>query len=342
MALLLVSASLTWAQNDVVSEINVSGNRRIPGETIRARIFTKAGDVYDAAALERDFNSLWNTGYFEDIKILREQTPKGWRLIFQVKEKPTIREITYTGHGSVSDSDILDRFKQDKVGLVVESQYDPTKVKKAEVSIKGLLSEHGRQFATIRTEVRSIPPAAVGITFVIKEGPKVKVGKIIFEGNKNIKSRTLRAAMKNLKPIGVPHSIFLENIFAKTYDATKLEEDTERVRAEYQNRGYFKAGVSDPKTQIHDTGHKGFHIWLLQSGPGKAVDITMPIEEGDKYRLGKITFKNNKAISNTAALRSLFPLKDGDIFARDKIAKGLEAMRKAYGEFGYINYTGVP
>jgi outer membrane protein insertion porin family len=341
-ALVLVTATLSWAQSDVVSDINVSGNRRIPAETIRARIFTKPGDVYDTAALERDFNSLWNTGYFEDIKILREQTPKGWRLTFQVREKPTIREIAYVGHGSVSDSDILDRFKQDKVGLVVESQYDPTRIKKAEVSIKNLLSEHGRQFATIRTEVRLIPPAAVGITFVIKEGPKVKVGKIRFQGNKSIRTRTLRAAMKNLKPIGVPHSIFLENIFAKTYDATKLEEDTERVRAEYQNRGYFKAGVSDPKTEIHDTGHKGVHIPLLQAGPGKAVDITMSIEEGDQYHLGKITFKNNKAISNTAALRSLFPLKDGDIFSRDKIAKGLEALRKAYGEYGYINYTGVP
>jgi outer membrane protein insertion porin family len=340
-ALLLMAGSL-WAQNDLVSEINVSGNRRIPAETIRARIFTKPGDVYDAAALERDFNSLWNTGYFEDIKFSREQTPKGWRLIVQVKEKPTIREINYVGLSAVSNSDVLDRFKQEKVGLVVESQYDPTRIKKAEVSIKGLLSEHGRQFATIRTEIRQIPPAAVGITFVIKEGPKVKVGKIKFEGNKNIKTRLLRAAMKNLKPIGVPHSIFLENIFAKTYDATKLEEDTERVRAEYQNRGYFKANVNDPKTEIHDTGHKGAHIPLIQSGAGKAVDITMPIEEGDKYRLGKITFKNNKAITNVAALRALIPLKDGDIFSREKIAKGLENLRKAYGQYGYINYTGLP
>ena len=340
--LLLATASPTWAQTDVISEINVSGNRRIPKDTILARVFTKPGDIYDTGALERDFNSLWNTGYFEDIKIVREQTPKGWRLIFQVKEKPTIREINYVGLGSVSNSDVLDRFKQDKVGLVVESQYDPTRIKKAEVSIKNLLSEHGRQFATIRTEQRQIPPASVGITFVIKEGPKVKVGKIRFEGNKNINSRHLRAAMKNLKPIGVPHSIFLENIFAKTYDATKLEEDTERVRAEYQNRGYFKAGGGDPKTEIHDTGHKGFHIPLIQSKPGKAVDITIPIEEGEMYRLGKITFKNNKAIPNSAALRSLFPLKDGDVFSREKIAKGIEALRKAYGEYGYINYTAVP
>ena len=298
--LLLATASPTWAQTDVISEINVSGNRRIPADTIRARIFTKPGDIYDTAALERDFNSLWNTGYFEDIKIVREQTPKGWRLIISGQGKadhprnqlrwPRVRFRTATC--SIASS-------RTKSGWSVESQYDPTRIKKAEVSIKNLLSEHGRQFATIRTEVRQIPPAAVGITFVIKEGPKVKVGKIKFEGNKTIKSRDLRAAMKNLKPIGVPHSIFLENIFAKTYDATKLEEDTERVRAEYQNRGYFKAGGSDPKTEIHDTGHKGFHIPLLQSRPGKAVDITMPIEEGEQYRLGKITFKNNKAISNT-------------------------------------------
>ena len=123
-----------------------------------------------------------------------------------MKEKPTIREINYIGLSSVSNSDILDRFKQDKVGLVVESQYDPTRIKKAEVSIKDLLSEHGRQFATIRTEVRQIPPAAVGITFVVKEGPKVKVGKIKFEGNKNIKSAD--SARGDEEPEADRHSAF--------------------------------------------------------------------------------------------------------------------------------------
>jgi outer membrane protein insertion porin family len=340
-ALLLLIAPVA-GQQDLIVDIKVNGNRRIPADTIRARIFSKRGDVYDQAAIERDFNALWNTGYFEDIRFEREPDPKGWILHIYVKERPTIREINYTGLNAVSTSDVLDRFKERKVGLSVENQYDPTKIKRAEVVLKELLAEHGRQFATIRTEVRPIPPAAVGITFVIKEGPKVKVGRIRFRGNKHVPDRTLRAAMKNLKPIGIPHSIFLENIFAKTYDATKLEEDTERVRAEYQNRGYFKVLVDDPKTEIHDTGHTGFHIPLLQSGLGKSVDITIPIEEGDRYRLGTITFKNNKAISNVAALRSLFPMKDGEIFSREKVAKGLENLRKAYGTDGYINFTSVP
>ncbi len=346
MAALLISLWLLFplasAQQDLVSGIEVHGNRRIPAETIKARIFTHAGDVYDEAAIERDFNSLWNTGYFEDIRIEREETAKGWIIHIYVKERPTIREIDYVGLNSVSKSDVLDRFKEAKVGLSVESQYDPTKVKKAEVTIRGLLAEHGRQFSTVRTEIHPIPPAAIGITFVVKEGPKVKVGKIRFQGNKHVSNRILRGAMKNLRPIGIPHSIFLENIFARTYDATKLEEDTERVRAEFQNRGYFKVLVEEPKTQIHDTGHKGAHIPLLQSGPGKAVYITMPIEEGDKYTLGGITFKNNKAVSNPKVLRSLFPIRDGDTFDRSKIAKGLENLQKAYGQLGYINFTSIP
>jgi outer membrane protein insertion porin family len=339
---LLVFAIRSTSQQDLIVGIQIHGNRRIPAETVKARIFTKVGDVYDVAALERDFNALWNTGYFEDIRFEREESARGWVLHVYLKERPTIREINYVGLNAVSTSDVLDRFKERKVPLSVESQYDPTKVKKAEVVLKELLAEHGRQFATIRSEIRPIPPAAIGISFIIKEGPKVKVGKIQFRGNKHIKARTLRAAMKNLKPIGIPHSIFLENLFAKTYDATKLEEDTERVRAEFQNRGYFKVVVEDPKTDIHDTGHTGLHIPLIQPGAGKSVDITMPIEEGARYHLGKITFKNNKAIRNVNALRNLFPIKDGDIFSREKVAKGLENLRKAYGEAGYINFTSVP
>ncbi len=247
-----------------------------------------------------------------------------------MKERPRVKDISYVGINAISKSDILDRFKEAKVGLSPESQYDPTKVKHAEVVIKQLLAEHGHQFATIRTEVRPIPPASVGVTFVVREGPKVKVGKIIFVGNKNVKGRELRHAMHFLRPIGVPHSIFLENLLAKTYDATKLDEDMELVREQLQNRGYFKAVVAEPQTKIRDTGHSGFHIPLVQHGPGKAIDITVPIEEGERYRLGSITFKGNKAITNTKALRGLFPIKDGDIFNRQKIAKGLENLKNAY------------
>ncbi|MFZ1943602.1 MAG: outer membrane protein assembly factor BamA [Acidobacteriaceae bacterium] len=327
-------------QGSIISEIRVIGNRRIPKETILARIFSHVGDPYDSATVERDFNSLWNTGYFENVQINRETTPKGVILTIIVRERPTIREITYPGLSSVSVSDVLDRYKKDKVPLSVDSQYDPTKVKLAETTIKELLAEHGHQFATIHTVIKTIPPASVAIVFHVKEGPTVKVGHIKFEGNKNVSSRTLRASMKNLKPIGVPHSLILENLFARTYDESKLEEDTERVRQAYRDRGYFKATVDQPLTHIRNQG--GLYIPLLHSRKGKAIDITIPVEEGEQYRLGGITFTGNKRVTNQKALRSLFQMKDGQVLNTSLIGKGLENMRKAYGELGYINFTPVP
>ncbi len=331
---------MVGSQQELIQEIRIFGNRRIPADTIRSRIFTHAGDVYDQAALERDFSSLWNAGYFEDIRFEREQGPKGWIVNIYVKEKPTIREINYLGLSSVSTSDVLDRFKERKVGLTVENQYDPTKIKKAEVTLKEMLAEHGRQFATVRTEIRQIPPAAVAVTFVVKEGPKVKVGKIRFDGNKKVNSRYLRSAMKNLKPIGIPHSIFLEHLWSRTYDATKLQEDAERVRDAYQQKGYFKALVQDPKTNIRDS--HGFRVPLIQKGGGKEVDITLPVEEGDRYTLKAVKFSGNKAVSDVEALRRAIPMKDGDIFNTELMRKGIKNLRDLYGALGFINFTPVP
>ena len=340
-AIFLLSLTAS-AQQNIITDIVIHGNRRIPAETVKARMLINPGEVYDQAAVERAFNALWNTGYFEDIRFEREETPKGLIIHVYVKEKPTIREIKYVGLNSVSQSDVLDRFKERKVSLTQESQYDPTRVKRAEVVIKELLAEHGRQFATIRTEIRQIPPAAVSVTFNVKEGPKVKVGRITFEGNTHVKSRTLRYAMRHSRPIGIPHSIFLENIFSRTYDATKLSEDMEMVRDAYQQRGYFKATVNDPKTTIRDVGHSGFHIPLLMKGKGKVVDIHVPVQEGDRYRLKEITFTGNKAVTNTPLLRRMFQIKDGDIFNIELVRKGIKNLKDAYGELGFINFTPVP
>ena len=157
----------------------------------------------------------------------------------------------------------------------------------------------------------------------MKEGPKVKVGTIAFEGNKKVPTKYLKASMKNLKPIGLPHSLILENLFARTYDATKLGEDAERVRFAFQDRGYFKAIVEDPKTKMRDVNGVAWYF-PFKARHGKVVDITVPVEEGDRYKLKEITFTGNKALTNTAALRRLFKTKDGDWFNRTEVSKGLD------------------
>jgi outer membrane protein insertion porin family len=341
LLVLAVSAVSAMAQtSDTIDQIRVIGNRRIPKETILARLFTHPGDTYDPISVERDFNSLWNTGYFEDLRIEREDTEKGVILNVFVRERPTIREINYKGNNSVSQSDILDRFKKEKVGLSVEGQFDPTKIKRAESVLRDLLAEHGHQFATIKTDVKTIPPASVQVNFNIKEGPVVKVGNIRFTGNQHLSSLELRRAMKNLKPVGIPYSIIFEDLFAKTYDASKLEEDAERVRQAYRDKGYANAAVEEPKTQIRDEG--GLNIFTFRPNKGKRIDLLLPIEEGGRYRLGTITFTGNKAVRNTRALRATFAIKDGDWFNATAVGKGLDNLKKAYGQLGYINFGAIP
>jgi outer membrane protein insertion porin family len=340
LVLLVTAGSALAQQSETIESIRVIGNRRIPKETILARLFTHQGDVYDPISVERDFNSLWNTGYFENLRIEREDTEKGIILDVFVKEKPTIREINYKGLNAVSQSDVLDRFKKEKVGLSVESQYDPAKILRATTVLKELLSEHGHQFAIVKLDIKDIPPASVQVNFNIKEGPTVKVGNIKFVGNEHLSGLILRRAMKNLKPIGIPYSIFFEDIFPQTFDSSKLEEDTERVRLAYRDKGYANAAIEEPRTQIRDEG--GLNIFTFRPNKGKRIDILMPVEEGARYRLGGISFTGNKAVSNTRALRSTFAIKDGDWFNATMIQKGLENLKKAYGQLGYINFGAIP
>jgi len=340
LALVTVAVALQAQQSQTIDQIRVIGNRRIPKETVLARLFTHPGDAYDPISIERDFNSLWNTSYFEDLRIEREESEKGIILNIFLREKPTIREINYKGLSTISNSDVLDRFKKEKVGLSVESQYDATKIKRAETVIKNLLAEHGHQFATIKTDVKNIPPASVQVNFNIKEGPVVKVGEIRFAGNEHVGSLQLRRAMKNLKPIGIPYSIVFENLFSQSFDASKLEEDSERVRQAYRDRGYASAAVQTPRTQIRDQG--GLNWLTFRPNRGKRIDILLGIEEGGRYRLGTITFSGNKAVTNERALRSTFAVRDGDFFNATLIGKGLENLKKAYGQLGYINFGAIP
>jgi outer membrane protein insertion porin family len=328
------------ATPQILCQTQVIGNRRIPKESVVARLFSRPGDTYDPGTVERDFNSLWNTGYFDDIRIERVDEPSCVQLIIYVKEKPTIRAIRYTGLNAITESDVLERFKKEKVPLSVESQYNPTSIKRAEVVLQEMLGEHGHQFATVKAEIKTIPPAAVELTFNIKEGPTVKVGKIVFQGNTQLTSRELREAMVNSKPIGIPHSIIFENIFPRTFDASKLDEDAERVRAAYRNKGYFTALTGEPQTNVRNAG--GINPLTLHPSTGKRVDILIPIEEGERYRLKEITFSGYKLLNNTKAFRAQFPVKDGDWFNAQLFGKGLENLRKAYGSQGFINFVGSP
>jgi len=333
-----------------IEGINFEGNRRIRRDTLQARIFSRQGDPYNEDTLRRDFQALWNTQFFEDVKLEVEDgiKPNGKVVTFVVKERPVIRRIRYDGIHSISESDILDRFKEKKVGLTVESQFDPTRIKKAEVVLKELLGEHGRQFATVTPQYEKIASSnAVILVFKINEGPKVKVGKISFTGNHAFSNRKLIRAMHHDRPYQIPLYITEINVMSKTYDHDKLIEDIEvGIRGLYQDNGYFRVLVKDPILENVDTEGWRYGIPFAGRTTGKAVNITIPLEEGEKYAMGTLKIVSSdpdKALSlKVDALKGAFPLKQGDVFSAAKIRKAMEEYTKIYGQFGFIDFTPEP
>jgi outer membrane protein insertion porin family len=338
----------------VIERIDFFGNRRIRSDTLKARIFSREGDPYNEETLRRDFQALWNTQFFEDVKLRVEDSPDradGKIIIFDVKERPQIRRIRYDGIHSITESDILDRLKERKVGLSVESPFDPTKIKKAEVVLKELLGEHGRQFAKVTPQYERIASSnAVILVFKIDEGPKVKVGQIKFVGNHAFSDRKLIRAMKHDRPYGIPLYYWDIPVLTKTYDREKLNEDLEvGCRGLYQDNGYFRAvcAGNGPILENVDVPHKGVPLVPgLKPHVGKAVNITIKIEEGERYRMGTLKIVSSdpdKALSlKVEPLKALFPMKEGDILNVDKLRKALKNYTDAYGQYGFIDFTAEP
>lgn len=338
----------------VVERVDFVGNRRVRTDTLKARIFTRAGDAYNEETLRRDFQALWNTQFFDDVKLRVELSPRHSNariIVFEVQERPVIRRIRYDGIHSVSESDILDRFKEKKVGLTVESQFDPTRIKKAEVVLRDLLAEHGRQFAKVKPEYEKIAASnAVILIFKVDEGPKVKVGRIRFTGNHAFSDRKLIRAMRHSRPYAIPLYFANLNAFSKTFDREKLNEDLEvGVRGLYQDNGYFKVTVKDPILENVEVNREGVPMPVLpflSRKRGRQVNITIPIDEGERYTMGKLNIvpaDPDKPLSlKVEPLKAVFPLKPGDIFALGKIRKALEEYRKIYGNYGFIDFTPTP
>ena len=108
------------------------------------------------------------------------------------------------------------------------------------------------------------------------------------------------------------------------------EEMEERVRASFQDRGYFKVEVKSFRFKPRDP-----------LGVPKPVTLEGEVSEGARYRLAEITFVENHAFSSDK-LRQQFPLKSGDLFERGKVASGLESLRKVYVTQGFLDFTAVP
>ncbi len=343
LALFLVALpdrpSSLQAQNDeIIENIEIRGTRRVPQDTVKFNIISQKNTRFDPNLLRRDFKTVWATGFFDDVRITTEDGKTGKIVIFTVKEKPLIRNIEYKGLKSATNTEVLDKFKEKKVGLGIETPFDPNKIHRAITVLTELLAEKGRQYAEVKYEATDVPPNSRLITFIINEGPKVKVKKIDFHGNTLFSDRELRKSMKYIKQTGLISTFTGKS----TFDRNKLEGSLELgVRAKYQEQGHVKMLIKEPTIDVRDvTGISLFPI-PLKPWKGKRVFIDVEIEEGHQYRVGEVNFTGNTLFTKEQLLR-VFGMQQGEIFNGELIRKGFENLKKIYGSQGYINWTPIP
>jgi outer membrane protein insertion porin family len=154
----------------VIDAIEFRGARRLPQSTLRAVIDSRAGSAYDMETLRRDSQALYSTGRFSNVAWETEMEPAGAIVRFVVVERPLIESIEYQGDDSVTMAEIVERLKQRKVNLRVETLYNGDELGRAAAAVQELEAERGRQHLMVTPLVESLwPHSTVKITFRVEE-----------------------------------------------------------------------------------------------------------------------------------------------------------------------------
>jgi outer membrane protein assembly factor BamA len=113
------------------------------------------------------------------------------------------------------------------------------------------------------------------------------------------------------------------------------DEAGERIRADFQERGYFQVVVHAPSSQP-----------LSLSEGKQGILIIASVAEGEQFRLRTISIQNvtpDRALSmSTATVREQFHLRDGDVFNMTEIRAGLDRLRQMYVNQRYADVTAMP
>ncbi|MDX2031404.1 MAG: outer membrane protein assembly factor BamA [Blastocatellia bacterium] len=322
-------------QDILVEDVEIRGNRRIPRESILYYVQSKPQDRFDQALAQRDLQAIIQMGLFDPIatKLYIEDGPRGGKIIiFQVKEYPIIRDLQYRGLKSSTESEVLTRFKERRVQVSKESQFDPAKANGARIVLRELLAEKGHPDSKVDVEVEDISATTVALIFNVEEGPRVRIKEIDFTGDRDgFSQRRLRGAMKLVKEAGLISTFTSKDIYFKE----KLQDDLERVRFFLGQKGYLQAKIGEPIIEKAGTVSGGLPLPLLRkSGPGLKVSI--PIEVGRRYKITKVEEKG-VSIFQAGLIKAVSGLKEGDWVDAKKIQENVfKGIKDAYGTQGYI------
>ncbi|MEE8452657.1 MAG: POTRA domain-containing protein, partial [Thermoguttaceae bacterium] len=293
------------AQEQVV-EVRIVGNVAVPKSRVIRILRTRAGRAYNLELIEEDVRRLNNTGLFVDIRTFSQQVPGGRVVVFEVIERPTLKEVLYVGNSKIK-TPLLEKETKLKAGEAL----DPFAVEEGRLKIEEFYKSKG--FGNVRVTIfEGNKPTDRRVVYLINEGRKQKILWTKFVGNTIAWDDRLRTQIQSKPPI-----LYM---FKGEVDRKQIDEDVNRLTAYYRGLGFFSARISRELEFVADQN------WLI---------LTFVIAEGPRYKIRNVSFAGNRRFSDEE-LAARLNLKNGQDFNQAAMNKDVATLKELYGRIGYV------
>jgi outer membrane protein insertion porin family len=292
---------------DVVKEIRIEGSRRIEPATVRSYLTIHLGDKFDPDKLDESLKALFTTGLFADVTLQIQ----GSTLIVHVVENPIVNRVAFEGNSKIEDKDLLQ-----EIQLKPRTVYTRNKVQEDVRRILEVYHRSGRFGATVDPKIIQQSENRVDVVFEINEGEKTKVRRISFIGNHMFSDSDLRQVIQTVEAAW--WRILTSN---DTYDPDRLTFDRELLRKYYLSQGYADFRVISAIAELAPD-RSGFYI-------------TFTVDEGDRYKFGKIKVVSAVKKVDPKALEALVTTKEDDWYNADAVEDTIKAISNELGNHGY-------
>ncbi len=299
---------LALFQRKIVSVVTVKGNDRIEADAILRVVKTEAGAVYKRKQLSKDLQAIYKMGYFDDLRVEAEEGPKGMRVTFHVKEKPTIRRIKLKGNLRFDDEEI-----RENMTLSTGAILNIFKIQSNIEQIESMYKEKNYHQVRVNYTILPTKQNQADIEFSIEEGKKLYVTSIGFEGNKSITDKKLKKIIKTSEK-----GFFSWLTSSGDMDRAELDQDASLIKGYYHNQGYTRAKVGEPVVDITPEG----------------IRIDFRIEEGPRFKVGKIDIAGDLILDKKVLMKEL-SIGELEYYNREKLQNDIIGLRDLYGSHGY-------